>query len=84
VPLSSTVTPLSGGIASQLAQLGFKNSQDAFIRRDSMGQSFLTTKAGITINVTAGMGTDGKSVAQTIIDEIKRYERANGAVWTPA
>jgi len=84
VPMSSTVTPLSGGMASQLAQLGFKNSQDAYIRRDSMGQSFLTTKAGITINVNAGMGTDGKSVAQSIIDEIKRYERANGAVWTPA
>ena len=84
VPLSSTVTPLSGGMASQLAGLGFKNSQDAFIRRDSMGQSFLTTKAGITVNVNAGMGTDGKSVAQAIIDEIKRYERANGAVWTPA
>lgn len=84
VPLSSTVTPLSGGMANQLAQLGFKNTPDAFIRRDSMGQSFLTTKAGITINVNAGMGTDGKSVAQAIIDEIKRYERANGAVWTPA
>ena len=84
VPLSSTVTPLSGGMASQLAQLGFKNTADAFIRKDSMGQSFLTTKAGITINVNAGMGTDGKSVAQAIIDEIKRYERANGAVWTPA
>jgi hypothetical protein len=84
VPMSSTVTPLSGGMASQLAQLGFKNSQDAFIRRDSMGQSFLTTKAGINITVHAGMGTDGKSVAQSIIDEIKRYERANGAVWTPA
>jgi hypothetical protein len=84
VPMSSTVTPLSGGMASQLAQLGFKNTQDAFIRRDSMGQSFLTTKAGINITVNAGMGTDGKSVAQSIIDEIKRYERANGAVWTPA
>jgi len=84
VPLSSTVTPLSGGMASQLAQLGFKNTQDAFIRRDSMGQSFLTTKAGINITVNAGMGTDGKSVAQSIIDEIKRYERANGAVWTAA
>ena len=84
VPLSSTVTPLSGGMASQLGQLGFKNSQDAYIRRDSMGQSFLTTKAGINITVNAGMGTDGKSVAQSIIDEIKRYERANGAVWTPA
>jgi hypothetical protein len=84
VPMSSTVTPLSGGMASQLAQLGFKNSQDAYIRRDSMGQSFLTTKAGINITVNAGMGTDGKSVAQSIIDEIKRYERANGAVWTPA
>jgi len=84
VSMSSTVTPLSGGMASQLAQLGFKNSQDAFIRRDSMGQSFLTTKAGINITVNAGMGTDGKSVAQSIIDEIKRYERANGAVWTPA
>jgi hypothetical protein len=84
VPLSSTVTPLSGGMAAQLGQLGFKNTADAYIRRDSMGQSFLTTKAGITINVNAGMGTDGKSVAQAIIDEIKRYERANGAVWTAA
>jgi hypothetical protein len=84
VPMSSTVTPLSGSMASQLGQLGFKNSQDAYIRRDSMGQSFLTTKAGINITVNAGMGTDGKSVAQSIIDEIKRYERANGAVWTPA
>jgi hypothetical protein len=84
VPLSSTVTPLSGGMAAQLGQLGFKNTADAYIRRDSMGQSFLTTKAGITINVNAGMGTDGKSVAQSIIDEIKRYERANGAVWTAA
>jgi hypothetical protein len=84
VPLSSTVTPLSGGMASQLAGLGFKNTADAFIRKDSMGQNFLTTKAGITINVNAGMGTDGKSVAQAIVDEIKRYERANGAVWTPA
>jgi hypothetical protein len=84
VPMSSTVTPLSGGMANQLAGLGFKNTADAFIRRDSMGQNFLTTKAGITINVNAGMGTDGKSVAQAIVDEIKRYERANGAVWTPA
>jgi hypothetical protein len=67
-----------------LAQLGFKNTADAYIRRDSMGQSFMTTKAGITINVNAGMGTDGKSIAQAIIDEIKRYERANGAVWTAA
>jgi hypothetical protein len=84
VPMSSTVTPLSGSMANQLAGLGFKNSADAFIRKDSMGQSFLTTRAGITINVNAGMGTDGKSVAQAIVDEIKRYERANGAVWTPA
>lgn len=84
VPLSSTVTPLSGGIMSQLQSLGFKNSADAYIRKDSMGQSFLTTKAGITINVNAGIGTDGKSVAQSIIDEIKRYERANGAVWVNA
>lgn len=84
VPMSSTVTPLSGGLVNQLAGLGFKNSQDAFIRKDSMGQSFLQTRAGITINVNAGMGTDGRSVAQSIIDEIKRYERANGAVWTAA
>jgi len=84
VPLSSTVTPLSNSMANQLAGLGFKNTPDAYIRRDSMGQSFLTTRAGITINVNAGMGTDGKSVAQAIVDEIKRYERANGAVWSPA
>lgn len=42
--------------------------------------------AGPTYNVTvnAGMGTNGTSVAQEIINTVKAYERNNGAVWTAA
>jgi TP901 family phage tail tape measure protein len=39
---------------------------------------------GITINVTAGMGTDGAEVGRQIVDAIKAYERRNGAVYATA
>ena len=37
-----------------------------------------------TINVNAGMGADGNRIGQTIVDEIKRFERANGPVFARA
>ena len=35
----------------------------------------------ITINVTAGMGTDGAAVGEQIVNAIRRYERTSGAVF---
>ena len=39
---------------------------------------------GITINVTAGMGTDGAELGRQIVDALKAYERRNGAVYATA
>jgi phage-related protein len=36
---------------------------------------------GITINVNAGMGTDGAAVGEQIVNAIRRYERTSGAVF---
>jgi hypothetical protein len=38
----------------------------------------------ITINVTAGMGTDGARVGEQIVNAIKRYERTSGPVFAKA
>jgi len=34
--------------------------------------------------VNAGMGSDGGRIGQLIVDEIKRFERANGPVFAGA
>lgn len=39
---------------------------------------------GITINVNAGMGTDGAEVGRQIVDALKAYERRNGPVYASA
>lgn len=36
---------------------------------------------GITVNVNAGIGTDGAQVGRLVVEEIKRFERRNGAGW---
>jgi hypothetical protein len=38
----------------------------------------------ITINVNAGMGTDGARVGEEIVRAIKRYERVSGPVFVGA
>lgn len=35
---------------------------------------------GVTINVNAGMGTDGRQVGRQIVEALKQYERSNGPV----
>jgi hypothetical protein len=40
--------------------------------------------ANITINVNAGMGTDGARVGEQIVNAIKRYERTSGPVFASA
>jgi hypothetical protein len=39
---------------------------------------------GITINVTAGMGADGRSIGQAVVQAIRDYERSNGRVFAAA
>ena len=36
--------------------------------------------SGVTLNVYAGMGTDGAEVGRQIVEALKQYERRNGAV----
>ena len=38
----------------------------------------------INVTVNAGVGTDGFSVGQQVVNVIKQYERANGASWRGA
>jgi hypothetical protein len=40
--------------------------------------------SNITINVNAGMGTDGARVGEQIVNAIKRYERSSGPVFARA
>lgn len=36
------------------------------------------------VNVSAGVVTDPNSLAKTVIDSVKKYERSNGSVWVAA
>jgi len=38
----------------------------------------------ITVNVNAGMGTDGASVGKIIVEQIRKYERTSGKVFASA
>jgi hypothetical protein len=40
--------------------------------------------ANITINVNAGMGTNGAKLGEEIVSAIKRYERTSGPVFAKA
>lgn len=55
------------------------NSGNSTLRTASVGSSTV-----FNVSVQAGMGTDGASVGEQIINTIKRYERTNGAVWQAA
>ena len=35
---------------------------------------------GVTLNVYAGLGTDGRQVGRQIVEALKQYERSNGPV----
>lgn len=72
------VMPQPGGIIANLAEAG---KPEAVIPLDRLG-SF--GGRSITVNVNAGIGTDGTRVGQLIVDEIKKYERASGAVFASA
>ena len=46
--------------------------------------SALRGGTNITINVTAGMGANGRQLGEQIVSAIKRYERTSGPVFVSA
>jgi hypothetical protein len=52
------------------------------------GRTFNMASAGkatiFNVNVSAGVVTDPNGLARTVIDSVKKYERANGSVWVAA
>lgn len=72
------VMPRPGGVFANLAEAGKPEAVIPLDRLGSLGGN------NYTINVNAGIGTDGGRVGQLIVDEIKRFERANGPVFASA
>lgn len=72
------VMPQPGGVLANLAEAG---KPEAVIPLDRMGK---LTGNTYNITVNAGMGTDGNRLGQVIVDEIKKFERANGPVFASA
>jgi hypothetical protein len=81
--LGGIVMPQPGGM---LAQIGEAGKAEAVIPLDRlegmMGRG--GGGGGITINVTAGMGTDGAALGEQIVTAIRKYERTSGAVFAKA
>ena len=52
------------------------------------GTAFNAASSGratvFNVNVSAGVVTDPNGLARTVIDSVKKYERANGSVWVAA
>jgi phage-related protein len=64
------------------AENGFGDMSAPILMPGSSQAGRGTTTFQITVN--AGMGADGGRIGQQIVDEIKRFERANGAVFASA
>ncbi len=47
-------------------------------------QSYAKALSSYNLTVNAGIGTNGATVGQEIVNAIKQYERSSGNVWTPA
>jgi hypothetical protein len=72
------VMPTPGGVLANIAEGG---QAEAVIPLDRLGKIGGTN---ITINVNAGIGTDGRRVGQQIVEEIIRYEKLSGKVFARA
>ena len=79
--MGGIVKARSGGLIGRIGEAG---RDEAVIPLDKAGN--LTAGGGnnITINVNAGMGTDGQRVGQQIVDEILKFERNSGRVFARA
>jgi len=67
----------NGGVVTKATNIiAGERGAEAIIPLDRMG-SFGST---YNIQVTAGMGADGKDIGTQIVNALKRYERTNGAL----
>jgi TP901 family phage tail tape measure protein len=82
-----------GGIVTRptLAMIGEGGESEAVIPLSKMSQFGFgaagrgaSSGANITINVNAGMGTNGAKLGEEIVSAIKRYERTSGPVFAKA
>jgi hypothetical protein len=58
------------------------SNQDLTMTRSPSGSSI--GGGGITVNVNAGMGSDGAEIGRQVVDAIKKYERRSGKVFAAA
>jgi peptidoglycan hydrolase CwlO-like protein len=60
------------------------SAQDYFSTSEYINQARIAQRnnAPIQVTVNAGLGTDGTSVGEAIVNEILRYEKTSGAVFT--
>lgn len=74
-----------GGIVNKatLAIIG-EAGPEAVVPLSKRGDQGILGGTNITINVNAGMGTDGAELGRQIVDALKAYERRNGAVYATA
>lgn len=74
-----------GGIVNKatLAIIG-EAGPEAVVPLSRSGDQGILGGTNITINVTAGMGTDGAEVGRQIVDAILKYERRSGPVFASA
>jgi hypothetical protein len=72
------ITPFANGGIVTKAMLGLvgEAGAEAIIPLDRLGSMGST----YNIQVTAGMGADGKDIGTQIVNALKRYERTNGAL----
>lgn len=75
------VMPQPGGVLAQIAEAGKPEAVIPLDKLEKMGGN-----GGNTYNITvnAGVGTDGRSVGELIVNEITRFERSNGLVFARA
>jgi hypothetical protein len=67
-----------------LATIGEGGQAEAVIPLDRFDDVVGRRGGGITINVNAGMGSDGAAIGEQIVNAIRRYERTSGAVFARA
>jgi hypothetical protein len=76
---------VTGGMSYLVGEMGPEIFQPGrggnIVSNDRIGSGGGTN---ITINVTAGMGTNGAQVGEQIVNAIRRYERTSGPVFVKA
>lgn len=73
------VLPRPGGTLAQIGEAGQAEAVIPLDRLRNMGGG-----STYNISVNAGMGADGTSIGQKIVDEILKYERSSGRVFVRA